>query len=335
MMRLPTRARALASLLIVAWLAVAACGGGDGDGDDASPQVLLFGIGTGAIVEFAPEGATVADLHIDPNAPHTYLRDPAVSPDGTRVAFVYAPPRGARDGRSDVSTDIWMMNRDGSGAAELYVHTAANETHWNLRWQDDDSLLAVRRLAPDASTVLGGQYALVRVTVDGGAIEVIAPDVTSFDLSPDGEEFAVVRVRPLAVGFEETIAVVGIDGGERRVLVPADQPLGFFGSVRWSPEGDRIAFFGLEREVVFRPKPVGQDAPAGLYLIDAEGGEVALVTEFDASEGSPPGIAWQPGADRVYVAGRAGVYDVDLDEKFAERLSETQATGQIDIADAR
>ena len=56
------------------------------------------------------------------------LMDPALSPDGKRIAFMRQEPvKNLGGGQIDFGTDLYVVNRDGSGLKEIVHHSALAE----------------------------------------------------------------------------------------------------------------------------------------------------------------------------------------------------------------
>lgn len=109
------------------------------------------------------------------------IAEPAVSPDGTRVAFVVSALDLDANRRR---TDLWIVGTDGSGLRRLTNHPASDTSPvW----------------APDGKAVFflssrSGSSQVWRVPVDGGEpqpVTTLPLDVGSFTLSRDGRRLAV------------------------------------------------------------------------------------------------------------------------------------------------
>jgi Tol biopolymer transport system component len=319
----------VAVLLCVA-LAAANCGGGGTAANDDATS-LLFGTRDGTIVEFNLSSNTSRLLASFPAEENIAAREPAASPDNTRLVYIGALPLHVLDAKEDVSSDLWIANRDGSGARILYEHRQRNETLFSPQWEDGDHVLVVARTAPDRRSLAGVTFRLLRVNANDGSAETAMDEVNAFGVDRDGHvAFARIRIVP---GFtEETLNAGRMDGSDLTVLLPNDQELAFFGAPRFSPDGKRIAFIALQRTLVFTPKAPSENAPAELWIMDADGTDLTQVIEFDAREGSPPGLAWAPDGKHIFVAGEAGVFNVDLELGFAEKLGTERATGTVVLA---
>ncbi len=109
------------------------------------------------------------------------VSSPAVSPDGTRVAFVLrTTDMQANKGR----TDLWLVGADGSGLRQLTDHEANDS---QPVWSPDGQSLYFLSTRTGSSQVF-------RVPASGGqatAVTKLPLDVGAFALSRDGKQLAV------------------------------------------------------------------------------------------------------------------------------------------------
>src|SRR5262245_12225933 len=143
---------------------------------------------------------------------------PALSPDGTRVAFVDAG-------------DVWVLAR-ASGARTRVTNTPASER--DPVWAPDGTRLA---FASQPSSL--DHTDLVVAAADGTRVITIASDFRSFygpaSWSPDGDEVAYSAAR----GSSADLVVARADGSGVRRLTADDAE---DRAPAWSPNGDTIAF---------------------------------------------------------------------------------------------
>jgi sugar lactone lactonase YvrE len=156
----------------------------------------------------------------------------------------------------------------------------------------------------ELAVLTGAQYGifpfftgtLARMPLGGGAPREILPGVLDADWSPDGSQLAVIR---------------GIFGGTLEypighVLYHAGP--GYLTNVRFSPKGNRIAFF---------EHPPGAWNPGGsLKVVDLQGRSTLVLTGYSGLAG----IAWGPDGREIYFSGSRGgeeevVYAAGLDGK--------------------
>lgn len=137
----------------------------------------------------------VVALPLDGGVPRVIAKDaaePVYSPDGSRIALIrlrhFSRRYRSKDGRAHIvagiTTDLYVMNADGSGLKPLTRTTAIDETP---AWDPSGQRLAYLRLgnAKDERAILGFGDALMEVNSDGTCDEeVIGTDVHTALLGP-------------------------------------------------------------------------------------------------------------------------------------------------------
>jgi Tol biopolymer transport system component len=266
---------------------------------------------------------------------------PAVSPDGSRIAFV-----SNRDGVDDV----YVISADGSGERRL-TNTPDNEngTGWTqdgkrvlftvnakeggarLYAVDPDGknlrqLAAVPgrtpTLSPDGKRLVytAGTWTETELMVasgegsDGKRIPLTSPIAWNNHWSPDSKQLAFTGRGDPPKGL--AIIVVNADGsGERRVtrLAPED---GRAQCPAWSPDGRRIAFFASSGE--------GDSATSHIWIVDASTGEGAkLAPHARAYLDETP--SWFPDGKRLALqsnrTGRMEIWVMNSDGSSARQLT--------------
>ena len=217
--------------------------------------------------EPAPDGARV-DLQV--NA--TGFRAPALSPDGTQLA--YAATEGEVHGVFVRSLGAPPFNevRQPRLLAETRAQTA-------FAWSPDGSTLAVSEQASPGSPLFGR---LSLLSADGSSSSVLVEeDHLAFFWSPEGDRIAWVGVDPATREMELSLSPVG--GGEPRRLFrfsPTGEfftHLSFFDQYAyshslWSPDGSALVVAGNEGPESGRRNGSG---PSGgqIYVVDAGTGE--------------------------------------------------------------
>ncbi|OWR30392.1 peptidase S9 family protein [Saccharibacillus sp. O23] len=231
---------------------------------------------------------------------------PAWSPDGKTLAFtrkhegkrqIWLLP--ASGGEAEVLTDLpdgagsYRWSPDGSKLLVSSQTDAESEESDAKDRNDDDrsendsdkdkplteTVIDRIRYKGDGSGLWNGKRShLYVVDAASGEAQPITSggfDVGSFAWSPDGSRIAFTAYIP--EDGDETdpdlllisdLYVADADGGNRRKLTGSDWSVG---QMSWSPDGNRIAFFASDRSY-------HNATLTRLYLISAEGGEIACLT---------------------------------------------------------
>ncbi|MEL6614411.1 MAG: winged helix-turn-helix domain-containing protein [Bacteroidota bacterium] len=279
----------------------------------AGGVLALIGVGVGAAV-----AVQVYSAQFEPLAavPVTSLpgveRDPALSPDGDRVAFAW-------DGGGD-DFDLYVQDASADAAASPQQLTSGGADDHSPAWSPDGERLAFARCLPEGCRVYtvaasggepsslaeldrfqvrhlvwspdgtqlafagrqggSGAFGLHLLPLDGGPPKrLTAPPATyPGDLdpafSPDGDGLAFVRT---ALDGRQDVCTVPIEGGEVSRLVREQK--GVTG-LDWSADG---------REIVYA---ANRDGAAGLWRIAVAGGDPRwVVLGTDGGEVSEPSIA--------------------------------------------
>jgi Tol biopolymer transport system component len=306
-----------------------ACSSSENDG----PGVLLFGSNDG-LVELDLETNTQRIIIARPDAT-TNLSDPVVSPDGSRVAYVFHPPFRATGGMTDVSSDLWLVNRDGSDARVLVQHVEPNETWDYPQWLDDTHVLVLKRTQSDSTDPNTARYSLQTVDIESGLALELIYGVERFGLSRDRTHLAYSRL----VSDGRTLNLLRLGETEPVQLLPSTHQLTFFGTPSFSPDGEVIAFSAFDRDELFATEFKIDDAlvararraPAmapdvaptlhgehgSVFTLPVAGGEPAPVGDgFDANWQSS--VTYSADNKLVYVATHEGIFswNVETGEKI-------------------
>ena len=267
----------------VAWFALRplhpiplASGGSKTPSTAASGPLIGKIVLAGATTDVANHGAGVVPqiMEMDPGsttgkivAPSPYPQwDPAVSPDGTKIAYrgYFGPEEG--------DYDLYLVNADGTGITRLTKDALADSPSWS----PDGSQLA---FASSGSGGVPGSVvgrALIEViNADGSGLHPLTdpPDAAEDSApawSPDGTRVAFVRLTP-AEGFQ--IYTIRADGTDLTKLtsIPGEKS-----NPSWSPEGNMIAF-----------RDTRQGEPSQIYVVAADGGAPTQLTRTPGNSTNP------------------------------------------------
>jgi Tol biopolymer transport system component/DNA-binding winged helix-turn-helix (wHTH) protein len=218
----------------------------------------LIGIGTVAVLfRFSSAGSVLPLVRFATSLPGS-ATEPALSPDATRVAFVW-------NGEDQSNYDIYVKPISSETSTRLTVHAAVDTSP---AWSPDGQSIAYLRLAP-------GDGGLYIVPARGGSEKKLTGVYSDrlgikarhLDWSPDGK-FLVVDDKG---GPQESVSLFLISAatGERKRLtsVPARSPSDL--APRFSPNGAFVAFIRSSSATV-----------RDIYVVPTSGGTPARLT-FD------------------------------------------------------
>ena len=198
---------------------------------------------------------------------------PAWSPDGTKIAVSCRILGG--------QPDIWVVNVDGSGSANLTSDGTSGARDHAPAWSPDGSQVTwlknedVWKMSADGS----GETLLVDNPLDAQT-----SDVT---WSPNGAQIAFVSTRDCLLCNRSDIFKLQADGtGLTRLTYTPDVP----GNIAWSPDGTKLLFDA------FTWDEDGHESQQGLYTINADGSGIEpfggdaglLAVEPDWQVAGPP-----------------------------------------------
>ena len=222
--------------------------------------------------------------------------DPALSPDGSLVAYAAGPP-----------TRMQIFVRQVGGGRTIALTSDSSQGYRWPRWSPDGSRIAYQGNAGIAMVpALGGQPRLV-VRLESQAAESTTSGFTrlaGFALSPDGRRIAY------STGIGRDVTVVPVEGGAAAHLTGVRD----VHSLTWSPDGTRLAAVADNPTFVFGGVYFGNEAASSIWILPVNGKPAIQVTADQHLNVSPQ---WAPdGRHLFWVSDRGGsrdVYRVRLD----------------------
>ncbi|MCQ3930723.1 MAG: hypothetical protein DPW16_09695 [Chloroflexi bacterium] len=196
-----------------------------------NPDIFLLHVNSGEITQLTQN---LVDRQFYRNT------DPALSPDGSQIAFVSDRDRPSSD---NPLTDIYVMNRDGSDQTRVTFNEVYDSSP---AWLDNDHLIYTSGMRPGELVVLD----LTDGTETHLGIEGYAPAPNA-----DGTQIAYV--------FEGGLYIIQADGSGSRLVTDAVE--GMSGPV-WSPDDSQLLFTSRDK------------AAYGVYVVDTDGENVQQIS---------------------------------------------------------
>ncbi|MHB8521074.1 MAG: TolB family protein [Limisphaerales bacterium] len=235
---------------------IMAAGGWLHAGDSPTCQLLVTSVRTGDTEIFVADPVSGSMFNVS-RSPHSEDRYPCWSPDGKRIAF-------ASD--RNHSTNLYVMNADGSGVRQLTRMTAVC---YMPSWQK----------TPVGARIVFGMHGdkpeMGSIKPDGSDLKNLGEGHDPC-LSPDGQRIAYTGHLPGGV----SVFLMNYDGSGKHVLVNEPNP---FGAVfpNWSPDSQQIVF----------SKNVGDGLE--LFIVNTDGSSLRQLTHFGGGKVCTP-AAWSP-----------------------------------------
>jgi hypothetical protein len=207
-----------------------------------------------------PVGGGDAELIATPSGLLLPSGHPALSPDGSRLAF-------GLDMTGDFRSHLLILNLV-TGGDPIEVLSYSNRTVMGITWSPDGAQLAYQAALPGTPTGPGPSEICTKRVGEGVARIIVGTSMSGWNpaWSPDGSRIAFYRQSPTGIW------VVPATGGTAVPLTDESNPAV---DPAWSPDGSRIAYTGNP----------------GVWVMDADGKNPVRVTPDPGYDGSP---AWAP-----------------------------------------
>jgi len=234
--------------------------------------------------------------------------DPAISADGTMVAYVAEDETGQFD---------LYVSRVAGGARVRVTNDAAREIH--PRFSPDGERIAFSRRTPD-----NPRPEVCIVPPFGGPISVVAQRGSQPSWSPGGDRLVFLHAQSEG-SSSAAIATSRLDGSDLRVVVPIDGAYPFLRAPAWSPDGRSIAFVR------------GTGGIAGeLWMVPAQGGTPTRLSSDPPSVFSDDPTFSADGRSIVHASNRGGatnVWSLPIDGGPAVRLTTGPGPDEVPTVD--
>ncbi|HEU5330522.1 MAG TPA: copper resistance protein CopC, partial [Thermomicrobiales bacterium] len=210
-------------------------------------------------------------VNLTPDLPaNAYAADPALSPDGTQLAYtlVVVPPVTPGVSPELAGSDLYIMAPDGQGGhgRMVFKHDQPGVLLAHPVWTPDGQAVIFAYSAPtrDASGRLSGSvHELQRLDVATGARTTVLSDgdMPAFAPVQTAQPFAYVYTDPKT--FEQAIWVADANGQNAHKVVGFDAGFQTFNQPQFSPDGARLIFSAAGGPGAPQPtRPPGGSLPA-------------------------------------------------------------------------
>ncbi len=235
----------------------------------------------------------------------TLEMDPALSPDGKRIAFVVIDKESKK-------ADVWVMNADGKGRTKL-TDQRAKTFALDPSWSPDGKRVAFWTIGDPNGPPADGEVKIM--DADGGNIKSLGKGAQPA-WSPDGKR--VLYVAWSGRDRQPHMALMDADGKNAQQVVKRPSLLG-----SWSPDGKKIAYTG---------NPDTRSSQAQIYVSNPDGSDEVQLTrpQVPDTDAAPQ---WSRDGKRIYfsrlpVLGRGPglpdeghIWAVDVDGKGKKELT--------------
>lgn len=258
---------------------------GPPDGGPSCSPLVAFTREDGLFV-VKPDGTGIQSI-----ATGNHETKPVWSPDGKRVAFIRG--RAGMEGE-----DIWVVNNDGTGLANLTQGIAENDN--SPAWSPDGARIAFVSQRGD-----GTQNDLWVMNSDGSGATMLDVKSVSPMWSPDGAKLAYSSYKSGRL----QIWVANADGSNSANVSNSTSP---DTDPVWSTDGTMLAFMGTRSA-----------AGPAIYIMNADGSNQQALAASMQNSGSP---MWSPDSKQIAFAAspdgdQLDVYRIDANRQNLVNLT--------------
>ncbi len=316
---------------IAASLLVSGCGGSSKNANAPGPGDRFLLTNQAGLNESTASGTPRLFLKFDDGS---FILDPAIAPDGKRIAFIrQAPARARPDGSIDFGSDLYVADRDGKNARLLVLHGAVAEFLRTPVWLSDGEILfGVRGRAADGRA----DFRTERLNLQTGQRSRLIEGGVDPAISADRKSIAFLKVDP--VTQEEDLIVSATDLSSRRTVVDRNSGLALISGQVFSPDGTRIAFAAVDVGATTptprsgRPSdktrlaalvhPFAQD----VWIVNRDGTGLRRLTEIAENM---PSLTWSGDGATLFAIGPVSFWQIEPASGKSEQIGQGVPLGQI------
>jgi dipeptidyl aminopeptidase/acylaminoacyl peptidase len=215
-------------------------------------------------------------------------QSPAISPDGTKMAYAFSPEPEGEQGNITIGQDIYLLDLK-TGADKLLIKRDEAQGFLDQpTWSKDAKYLYFSSRVPQRDkdkNIVGENISISRLELATNTREKLLEDAREPAPLPDGKLLAFVSVQASTGTYETNLKILNRETKEVKTLL--DPKLGFIGTYfpRPSPDGQLIAFAGAGGpDINPYANPTATPAPgsgsAGKTALDRPGGFALGLTVF-------------------------------------------------------
>ena len=292
MLRLPWLA------LIVLATALVACGAasqGSGNDDSRIPVsgLLVFTVGVDLWIQDDRGSRVLIEAGQDQQ-----LLQPAISPDGERVAYVVFQLTNLEG--TSIGADLAVANLNDPQPEIVVQHTRQAEFVWTPRWTPDGQALIFTHEPADLT------IRIVRLDLQRREVTVLREDARDADVSPDGSRLVFVNT---PYSGDPHLVVRHLSDGTEVVLDPQrtwpPRPVRI---PRFSPDGEAVIFSGGQFRPQVSARAMDSNGPEDVWSYQLAAG---VLTQLAAVGEDQPDFAISEDGRHVLIMGAFGMYLVE------------------------
>lgn len=256
------------------------------------------------------DGRSVTQLTTDPASDVM----PAVSPDGTRVAFA-----SNRNG----TWDLYVMNSTGGQPVEI---TSDASQELSPTWSPDGRYIAYCRLGETS-----GRWEIWVSEVNRNAVKRFLTYGLFPDWHPTQNKIVFQRARDRGERLFSIWSLELVRGEATTLTELASSPIAALVNPTWSPDGSRIAFAAVMNPEN-APPDLASAVQSDVWVMDDKGGSRTNVTGGRYANLMP---AWGPDNTLYYVSDRTGVETIWSSDTTTSAVASAPVGGRTMTAQAK